>query len=154
MNGGDVPLSTTHRIDIAHAIVGILLNPEATTNRVVAVQSMCTTQNKLLALAREVDPEREFKVIPVQTEALEKQAKENWDRGERSAPALAGLLAHASYGQGKAAWIEDDNELVGVQRWSDQRVKDFLKDLMKREPIARYPGNIAASSADATSRKS
>ncbi|KPI38489.1 uncharacterized protein AB675_4237 [Cyphellophora attinorum] len=153
MNGGDVPLSTTHRGDIAQAIVGILQNPEATTNKVVAIQSLHTTQNRLLTLAQEVDPEREFKIIPVQTEALEKQAKENWDCGERSAPALAGFLAHASYGQGKAAWSEDDNELLGVQRWSDQKIKDFLKDLMQREPIARYPGNIAASS-EAASRNS
>lgn len=54
-NGGDVPFSVTLLSDVARAVVGVIGSRDGTANRVVYVQSAVTTQNRLIAYAREKD---------------------------------------------------------------------------------------------------
>lgn len=138
MNGGDVRISATDRNDIAVAVVNILKNPDATKNKDVCIQSVVTTQNELLKLAREVAPDHEFKTMDVNTQALWDKSQEAYDRGERSAQVLSGFLIHGLYGSGLAVHDRNDNELLGVKMWSDEKVKEFIANLVARPVTPHY----------------
>lgn len=64
-NGGDISFSTSTLEDAGKSVVGVLKHPEETKNRAVYVQSVQTTQNKLLGLAKKATGEAGWKVDEV-----------------------------------------------------------------------------------------
>lgn len=55
-DGGDVLFCATTYDDVARAILGIILHPEETANRPVKISSIDTTQNEILTMAQDIDP--------------------------------------------------------------------------------------------------
>ena len=129
-NGGDIPFSVSLMDHIGKAVVAALQRPEQTENKYFSIHSAVATQNKLLGLAREVRPEHEFKVIELNTEQLRANSQAAYDRGERSADALRGFLAHLTFGQRLGLFEKPDNEALGIPVLSDAELKEVVKGVV------------------------
>jgi len=117
---------------IGQAVVGTLLNPSATANRFLAVQSICTNQNELLS-AFEKATGKKWDVERQTTEELIKSGKEDIKNGAgmwRLKMAVATL-----YDIGKSRGIvaatreESDAGLLDVEEESAEEIVAKLLQL-------------------------
>ena len=131
-NGGDVDFACTARADVAKAVLAILKDPEGSRNRDYCIQSVLVTQNRLLALAREADPERELKTIQLETKQFWDQSQEKFDRGERSPEAMRGFLVHGTFGMDGGCHPRVDNADLGIEMWEDEKLKELMRQVMSR----------------------
>ena len=129
---GDVPFSGTVMNDIGRSVVAVLLKADQLRNRSVFVHSAVVTQNQLLTYAREAAPNIEFKVIPMDTAEMEKQAREKYDRGDRSIETMRGFMPRATFGKGMGLFKETDNQMLGIDQWTDQEVKQLVARYIRR----------------------
>lgn len=131
LNGGDVRISTSSREDLARALVAVLQNPEQFENKLVNIHSIILTQNKLIRLAREVAPDHEFKIVPFDTKIAWDKSQAAYDRGERSADAMRGFILHGLYGSGLGEHQADNSASVGIEPWSDEKLKELIASIIK-----------------------
>lgn len=116
---------------IGQAVVGTLLNPSATVNRFLAVQSICTNQNELLS-AFEKATCKKWEVERQTTEALIESGKEDFKTGAgmwRLKLAVA-TLYDVGESRGMVAKTREDSdaELLGVKEESaDEIVAKLLQ---------------------------
>ncbi|KPM42740.1 hypothetical protein AK830_g3798 [Neonectria ditissima] len=132
IDGGDVEFSTTTLSTVGDALVGVVSHPEETKNRVVYIHDLITTQNKLLALAKKVAPERSWAPIPVALDDLTAKADERLAKGlydmETFAPYLFRAILDPKNG-GK--FDKTDNELLGLKGKTEDDIVEILKPLLK-----------------------
>lgn len=131
-DGGNTLFSTTTLNTMTDAIVAILSQPDATSNRVVYVQDVKLTQNKLLELARQADQDRPWTVESVSLDTLTRKSDERVAKGlldeETFAPYAWRSIFDAAYG---GNFEETDNELLGLPGMTEQQVVDLLRDVLK-----------------------
>lgn len=130
-DGGDVPVSMTVMDDIGKAVAASLVRVGELKNRDVHVHTAVVTQNQLLRYAREAAPEREFKVVHLDSEDLERQAWGKYHAGDTSNEAMRGFLIRIAFGQGLGLFEKTDNELLRVKQWDDDEVRDFVAGYCK-----------------------
>lgn len=126
-DGGDVRLSLTLLDDAGKAAVAALEKPEETRNQFLKVQSKVVTQNQMLEWGKEVRPDKEWERREVDTEVLEKQSWEKWEKGDRSREVQRGFMPRTSFGLGLGLFKDVANELLGVRVMSDEEVKDLIR---------------------------
>lgn len=132
IDGGDVEFSATTLSSVADALVGVAGHPDETKNRVVYIHDLITTQNKLLALAKQVAPERSWAPIPVALDDLTAKADERLAKGLYDMETFAPYLFRAIFDPKSGGKFEKtDNELLGVKGKTDQDIIEFLKPLLK-----------------------
>jgi hypothetical protein len=106
---------------IGQAVVGTLLNPLATANRFLAVQSTCTCQDELLSAFEAATGER-WKVERQTTEELIKSGKEDFsdEIGMWRLKLAVATLYDVGQGRGmvSATREESDANLLGVKEES------------------------------------
>ncbi|KAK0610143.1 hypothetical protein B0T17DRAFT_545992 [Bombardia bombarda] len=130
INGGDLLFSATTLASVGAAVVGVLSHPEETKNRSVRVHDIVLTQNKLLAMAREVAPQKDWQIVHADLDAMVKVAGERLAQGivdmESAGPFLAKATLDPEYGcvYGES---ELDNELLGVKGVTEGEVKEMVK---------------------------
>lgn len=130
-DSGTEPFTGTTLTGIGQAVVGALLNPTATANRFLAVQSICTNQNELLS-ALEKATGQKWDVERQTTEEVIKSGKEDFKTGAglwRLKLAVA-TLYDVGKGRGMVAATreESDSELLGVKKESaDEIVAKLLQ---------------------------
>ena len=129
-DSGDKPLSTTAIDDIGMAVANSLVEIEKTRNKFLKVQSTAVTQNQLLKYGRHARPQWEWKTVAVDTQAVYKLSREAFDRGERSREVMMGFLSWPSFGQGFGHFRSNDNNLLGIEDWSQDRVAQLLSDVI------------------------
>ncbi|PLB53256.1 NAD(P)-binding protein [Aspergillus steynii IBT 23096] len=131
-DGGDVAFSASTLDTVASAIVATLAHLEETKNRSIHVHSLVTTQNHLLALAKEVAPEKPWHTVNLKLEDLTAKANVRLAKGlvdfETFAPYIFRAIFDPSFG---ACYERTDNQLLGITYSSDEDVKDILRDLLK-----------------------
>lgn len=131
-DGGDVPFSTSTLDTVASAIVSTLVHLEETKNRSIHVHSLVTTQNHLLALAKQVAPEKPWHTVNLKLDDLTAKADARLAQGlvdfETFAPYIFRAIFDPSFG---ACYDKTDNQLLGITCSSDEDVKDILRDLLK-----------------------
>lgn len=132
IDGGSHVFSTTALNTVANAVVGILLNPEATKNRTVFIDDIKICQNRILELAKEVAPNKPWQE-PVSDDSAELVEKSN----ARLAQGLFDLESFVPYLQraafsGKAGGRFDktDNELLGLKPKTEEDVKRHLREIL------------------------
>ena len=130
-DGGDIPFSVTVMDDIGKAVAAVLLQSHLFRNKFVFVHSAVVTQNQLLAYAEEAAPDREFKVLQLDTAELEKQAWEKYNNGERGPEVMHGFLPRATFGKRMGKFEETENERLGIEVWTDEKVKWFIASYFK-----------------------
>lgn len=130
-DGGDIRLSVTNVDDAAKAVAVSLEKVDQVKNRDVNVHTAVVTQNQLLACAREAAPNREFKVIDVDTAEAAKEAMEKYKNGDTSKENMRAFLARTMFGNDIGVHKETDNELLGIPQWNDDQVKSFIAGYFK-----------------------
>lgn len=140
--GGDVPsmvfddgnskfgLSSLN--DIGTAVVNVIRNrqrPEV-RDKVLLMSSVHTTQNDLLAYARELRPEKPWPTIRIDSAEAMRKSQEAFARGDRSPAAMSGFLVKAYSADGTGFFPKLDNDLLGVLLKDETFLKDALRDAL------------------------
>lgn len=116
-DSGEQLFSTTTLASVAQAVVGVLEHPDETKNRAVYVQDMATSQNKLLAIAKKIAPEKTETWEPVATSlaTMKKASDDALAKGQFSNEVMVAYLYVSVMGDGYGGLIEkSDNELLGI----------------------------------------
>lgn len=81
-DGGDRNFSATTLASVGQAVVGVLSHPEETKNRFVYVKDIDISQNRLLEIAKNVDPAKKWEEpIYASTADAEKSSNESLAKG-------------------------------------------------------------------------
>jgi len=134
-DGGDRRFSVTTLETAAQAVVGVLEHPDETKNRGVYVQDLLITQNKILALAKKVAPEKtkSWEPVPTSTALLKSASDAALAEGDHSLLVLFNYLFVSFFAEGYGGQYEKlDNELLGVAgNKTDADVEAILAPLLK-----------------------
>ncbi len=126
---GDVPFSTTTLASVGQATVGVLSQYEETKNRQVCVNDTVTTQNKLLAIAKKVAPEKEWAPVPIKTSDLYEGANAGLAKGDYSV--MMDYIFVAIFGDGYGGKFENvDNELLGLPGKTEADIEAVFKKVL------------------------
>jgi hypothetical protein len=136
---GGTPI-TTHNsyADIATAvknavILGVRRDPRV-LNKEMFIRSFERSHNTLLGYVNELAPNREFKTLPINSTELEKESRRKQEIGDVSPDATRGFLLYAGYALGLGRFKEEDamtgNEVLGVQEWDDEKIKEAIKGIL------------------------
>ncbi|KAM0427872.1 hypothetical protein ACHAPT_007331 [Fusarium lateritium] len=131
-DGGDVPISATTYDDIGKAIATVLMKPDETVNKLCNIHSVVMTQNQMLKYARQAAPEAEFDVEHVDTKVLEDAAWERYHAGQRHPLSMHDFALRAGFGLGNGHFERTDNDLLGIEQWSVERLKEEVARRLKR----------------------
>ncbi|KAI1385185.1 NAD(P)-binding protein [Hypoxylon trugodes] len=127
-DGGDVLFCATTYDDIAQAVIGILTHPEETANRPVRISSVNTTQNELIAIAKELGATDGWNLTYSQTENLESEAFRRWSEGDHSEEVIAMFINRAFIGKGWGGYFPvRDNDLLGIKGLGRDELKAIIK---------------------------
>ncbi|GFP56017.1 isoflavone reductase homolog P3 [Trichoderma asperellum] len=131
-DGGNTVFSTTTLNTVAEAVLAILSKPEETKNREVRFQNAAISQNGLLALAKEVAPQRDWQPEVVKVDDLVRVADERLAKGLFDHQTFAPYLFRAIHDPRYGPKFETlDNELLGLKQLTEAEIKDILKQYLK-----------------------
>lgn len=130
LDGGDKPLSTTTMDDIGIAVATAVLKREHLKNRTLFIHTAVVTQNQLLQYARVLHPDREFKSLHLDTKEMVQKAEERLSRGETGPDVAMPYMARASFGLGLGIFKQVDNEVLGIELWNEQQVRQLVADAL------------------------
>ncbi|RAL08043.1 aromatic alcohol reductase [Aspergillus homomorphus CBS 101889] len=131
-DGGDVLFSASTLDTVADAILSTLDHLEETRNRAVHVHSLVTTQNRLLALAKEVAPEKSWDTVDFKLDDLIAKSDTRLAKGITDFETFAPYILRAIFDPDFGAYYEKtDNELLGIKEASDQEVREIIRNLLK-----------------------
>lgn len=134
---GNSEFSATTVDTIADAVVGIAKHPEETKNRVVRIEDIVTSQNKLLALARQAAPSRVWEPEYAKLDDLTAKADERLAKGLYDHETFLPYLLRAVIDpRSKSKFEKTDNELLGLKGKTDEDVLAIIKDIDSRVPRA------------------
>lgn len=132
IDGGDLEFSATTLKTIGDAVVALMAHPEETKNRAVYIEDIKVTQNKLLALAKKVAPEKSWQPQHVKLDDMVAAADARLAQGlfdmQTFAPYLFRAVLDPAYG---GNFTKTDNELLGVRGKTEQDIIDILEPLLK-----------------------
>ena len=132
-DGGDTVFSATTLASVAQAIVGVLSHPNETKNRFVYVKDIDISQNRLLELAKRVDPLKKWEEpIYINTADMENSSNESLAKGRVNPEVMRAYILRAIFGPPEygGCFSKVDNELLGLQGKTEAGVEDILRDLM------------------------
>lgn len=132
-DGGEKPATYTHTDDIGRAIAVSLQKLDQTANKEFFIQSTALTQNKMLQIAREADPEREFPVIHVESSKIQDDNTVVTDQGEQTLSPYAAFTGRITYGMHLAYFNQENlsNELFGIEQWTEEKLKNEISRRVK-----------------------
>lgn len=127
-DGGNNRISTTSLSTIGKAIAKILQNPGATANRVVRVSEAIVTQNELLKIAQEIQPETQWTTTNASTADMFKAGVSRFEAGDHSWPAIMDVTMGTAFAGDKygAAFDVTDNELLGVKALTPDDIRKLV----------------------------
>lgn len=129
---GDDKFSATALDSIGDSVVGILHHPEQTKNRTVFIDDIKVSQNQILALAKQVAPEREWNVQHIDVDEEVAEAQEKWAKGIINVGTVIPFLLKAALVKGNGGYFEKtDNELLGLKPKDEQYIVDVLTRVLK-----------------------
>lgn len=139
-DGGAPVLNISAMQDIVTATLNAVIlgvrRDERVLNQEMYIRSFETSQNTLLAYAREIAPRKEWKVIPIDSKHAEAESQRKWEQGDTSADALRGFLVRASFGLGAGKFDDGKcrigNEVLGVMAWEEERVRGLVGELVRK----------------------
>ncbi|KAJ4267548.1 hypothetical protein NW762_003655 [Fusarium torreyae] len=127
-DGGDAEFSTTTLDSVGDGVVGVLTHPEETKDRIVYIQDTVLTQKKLLALAKEVNPNKEWTVKEAKIDDVVAKSDANVAKGIFDWPTLGAYLYRAIFDASSVAKFPKlDNELLGIKGVTEEQIKELIK---------------------------
>ncbi|KAF9770232.1 hypothetical protein IL306_012247 [Fusarium sp. DS 682] len=131
-DGGNTEFSTTTLASVGQAVVGILTHPEETQNRPVYIQDTVLTQNKLLEIAKGLNPSKEWTVKEVKIDDATAASDAKIAQGIFDWPTLAAYLCRAIFDPASVPKFPKlDNELLGVKGLTNEQVKELVKPFVQ-----------------------
>lgn len=135
VDDGNTEFSATTLQTVADAIVGIAKHPEETKNRVVRVQDLVISQNKILALAGQAAPTRKWEPEYAKLDDLTSKADERFAKGLYDHETFVPYLLRAVVGPtSRSKFEKTDNELLGLKGKTDEDLLAIIKDIDARVP--------------------
>ncbi|KAI1773793.1 NAD(P)-binding protein [Hypoxylon cercidicola] len=132
-DGGDVFFCATTYHDIGQAVIGIFTHLEETANRPVRISSVNTTQNELIAMAKELGATDGWDITYSDTEHLENEALRRWAEGDHSEEVIAMFINRAFIGKGWGGYFPvRDNDLLGIKGLERDELKVIVKAAIDR----------------------
>jgi len=132
-DGGDNLFSATTLASVGTSVVGVLSRPEETANMELYVENLQISQNRILAIAKKIAPQKDWQVVHKSTADLKKASDESIAKGDFSQHVMVSYITVGIFG-GKeygAAFEKNDNELLGVKEdMSDADIEAILKPLL------------------------
>lgn len=130
-DGGNQEWSGTRLSDVAKAITGCLVHTAETKNRSVYSQSIIMTPNKVLALARNVEPNVDWVSIDMDTKEKEQQSLDALAAGDYSMNGFYGFIVRAQFGGPEYGqpWIKSDSELLGIKQMTDKDLEIMMREI-------------------------
>ncbi|KAH0843627.1 hypothetical protein AYO21_05414 [Fonsecaea monophora] len=128
-NGGDAKFSTTTLKTIGRAVVGVIEHLAETANRAVYVHDTVTTQNKLIAYAKEKDG-KEWDTSVKSTKDVYQESLDELTKGGDIGKAMVGFILSGIFGgdeTGASYEGRTDNALLGIKELSEQEVKEVVQ---------------------------
>ncbi|KAL3478297.1 hypothetical protein BJX99DRAFT_256622 [Aspergillus californicus] len=121
-------ISATSLPNIGKAITGIFKNFEAAKNKIVRASEAVLTQNKVLAIAKEVRPYIKWEVSTVQASAVLKEGLDVFSAGDFSIPVTMKILTGTAFAGDiyGGAYDETDNELLSVKELTEGDLNDLV----------------------------
>jgi hypothetical protein len=132
IDGGDLEFSTTTLASIGDAVVGVLKHPDETKNRAVYIHDAIVTQNKLIALAREIEPTKSREPVSVSLDDMTAESKKKLSQGIMTQQVFIPYIYRAILDPaGGGIFRDNDNELLGVKGKTDAEVKEVIKEFIE-----------------------
>ncbi|PVH79992.1 NAD(P)-binding protein [Cadophora sp. DSE1049] len=129
---GDQEFSSTSLAAVGQAVVGVLSNTAETANRVVYVEEIALTQNKLLAMAKKLTPGKTWEPVRGDLDAMKAASDERLKQGLFDDETFFPYIFIAGFGEGYGGKLQKvDNELLGVKRLSEEDVEGILKTVIR-----------------------
>ncbi|KAJ9608260.1 hypothetical protein H2200_007248 [Cladophialophora chaetospira] len=131
-NGGDVKFSATTLKSIGDAVAGVVAHLDETKNRAVYVYDKTTTQNQLIAYAKEKDG-KEWDAPEKSTKDLYDESLKGLQSGGDIGKAMVGFILSGIFGgeeTGGSFEGRDDNKLLGVKEYTDEQVKELVQSFV------------------------
>lgn len=125
-DGGKAKISATVLDDLGKAVVGALRKDGEVKNKYCFVHSRLTSQLEMLRFLRELKPGENIETVNIDTDELVREAEENLEKGDTSPAAMRGFIAKVSFGEGGNWFERTDNEVLGVEEWSEGSLKELI----------------------------
>ena len=111
---------------VGKAVVGVLTHPDETSNRGVFVANTYASQKQLFALAKEAVGAEGWSIQQKSTDEMLANSMAKLETGDIDLESLLDFIrvADAKY---ETRWEKDDNELLGIPRFSDAEIKEVIK---------------------------
>jgi uncharacterized protein YbjT (DUF2867 family) len=127
---GNNRITSTSLKNIGKAIATIFSNPEATKDRVLRLSEVIVTQNQLLGIARELQPDIKWNFKTVETDELLQEglaapldANGHPEHAAVMKILMGTVMAGDRYG---AAFDQNDNKLLGVSELGEGELRDLV----------------------------
>lgn len=130
VNTGDVPFSASEFRTAANAVAGVLKTPEKAVDHCVQIHATKITQNEIFDIVKKHDGDIDRWTVSYQDGDVQFQrGMDMLKRGELTMEAVSTLMAGALWsGKYKAGFEEIDNEWLGVELISKQRLEEIVKN--------------------------
>lgn len=128
---GDQEFSSTSLPAVGQAVVGVLNHPTETANKVVRVEEIVLTQNKLLSILKKLTPGKTWKPVHAELDVIKAKSDERLKQGLFDDETFYPYIYVAGFGEGYGGKLQKvDNELLGVKKITDADVEAILKPLV------------------------
>ncbi len=130
-DGGNTVTSTTRLATVGRGIVGCLEHGEETRNRGVYIQDIAISQNKILEIAKKLDPDAQWELTHADTAEMEKTAAEAVRRKDPDMTSMFGSIFRMYFGGEEYGmpFKKLDNELLGIKGMSDAELEQLIRDI-------------------------
>lgn len=91
-DGGYYTFSSTSMPEVGDAVIGVLTHPVETQNRAVYVSEVVTSQNQVLALARQIAPNKPWEPVNVDLDELFTVSRETFVQGQHDLSTVVPIL--------------------------------------------------------------
>ncbi|KAF4957205.1 hypothetical protein FGADI_3270 [Fusarium gaditjirri] len=131
-DGGNAEFSTTTLATVGQAVIGVLTHPAETKDRAVYVQDTVLSLKKLLDIAKELNPSKQWTVKEAKIDDAVAASDANIAKGIFDWPTLSAYLIRALFDPSSVAKFPKlDNELLGIKGITDEEVKQLVKPLVQ-----------------------
>lgn len=130
MNDGTLVIPWTLLDSVGKAVVQVLLRLEETKNRSCYIHSIYKSQKEMADLAKEALGPEGWQTTSVDMEKVLERAMAELKAGNLNMQVIGDMIRYVNATEGYSGpWKNDDNELLGVPRMSDEEVKQLIRQL-------------------------
>ena len=128
---GNTFISTTRLATVGKGIVGCLEHEEETRNRGVYIQDIAISQNKVLEIAKKLDPDAEWELEHADTAEMERVAAEVARRKDPDMASMYGSIFRMYFGGAEYGmpFKKLDNELLGIKGMTESDLEELIKQI-------------------------